>query len=85
MLKWPISANAISFDKKDKQWKEGFTWTNSRVVPGWKVFWAHLGPGLLFLGFLPQIVAYWLMIPRELTPEEMRIKRLEQTHRSGES
>jgi hypothetical protein len=60
MLKWPISANAISFDKKDKQWKEGFTWTNSRVVPGWKVFWAHLGPGLLFLGFLPQIVAYWL-------------------------
>jgi hypothetical protein len=60
MLKWPISANSISFDKNDKQWKESGTWVNSLVVPGWKVVLAHLGPGLLFLGFLPQIVAYCL-------------------------
>ena len=59
MLRWPVYANAICLDSNDKKWKEAGG-LNSKVVPPWKVFRARIGPWLLFLGFVPQILAFVL-------------------------
>jgi hypothetical protein len=60
MLRWPVYANAICLDRNDKKWKEAGGFLNGKVVPPWKVFRARIGPWLLFLGFLPQILAFIL-------------------------
>ena len=60
MLSLPMYVNAIFWDKNDKKWKLAGSFISGIAVPRWKVFVARLGPWLLFLGFLPQILAAWL-------------------------
>jgi len=57
MLCWPMYSNAIFWDEDDKNWKLAGSFISGIVVPRWKVFIARIGRWLLFLGFVPQILA----------------------------
>ena len=55
MLRWQVLPNAVMRDAKSHVWYEVFGWTN-KPAPKWKVRVARLGPALLLLGFLAQLV-----------------------------
>lgn len=53
----PVYTTPIVQDKKSTSYAELFAFTGVGKVPRWKVYLAKLGPILLAVGFLLQIIA----------------------------
>lgn len=59
MLRWPLAANAIFEHKETKKCYLVGGFYGGKEFPRWKLWRARLGPILLGIGLVLQIIAAW--------------------------